>query len=326
MALLRSAEKKDVAGVMVLAKALNSYNLPFDRKVIRDLVRTSIRSFQGKLPKSKAKYLFVIEEPSSKKIFGVSLIIARQGTPQDPHIYLERHREKKKTYLKFGSTTHGPTEIGGLVLRRPYRRRRQKFGKQLSWIRFLYMARHPERFESRVLAEFLPPLQKGKGSLFWDVVGKPFTGLSYREADRLSVYSKDFVFSFFPKGKIDTARLPKRVRRLLGTVAREARPACRMLQEIGFRTSGRIEPFDGGPYYEAKRRNIAVIRKVKTFRFQKKEWFRENHQALFLLERKGRVRSCVGRFQRQNREFHLDEATQKLLGPKKGDMILFVPL
>ncbi|MBI4437131.1 MAG: arginine N-succinyltransferase [Candidatus Omnitrophica bacterium] len=269
MVFLRSVEKKDFPAVLSLAKELDSYNLPDDPKVIRNLIRTSVLSFQGKLPRTKAKYLFVIEEEISKKIFGSSLIIARQGTPSSPHIYLEKGRDRKGGYLKFGATKQGPTEIGGLVLKKAYRRRKEKFGKQLSWARFLYMALHPERFERQVLAEFLPPLQKRKGSLFWDAFGRRFTGLSYREGDRLSVYTKKFIFDLFPKGKVYLSHFPKKVRALLGKVGKEAIPACRMLQAIGFHPNGRIEPFDGGPYYEVERKKISVIRKAKKFRFQK---------------------------------------------------------
>ena len=269
MALLRSVEKKDFRAVLSLAKELDSYNLPNDPKVIRNLIRTSLLSFRGRLPRTKAKYLFVIEEEISKSIFGSSLIIARQGTASSPHIYMEMRNDPRGKYLQFGATKQGPTEIGGLVLKKAYRRRREKFGKQLSWVRFLYMALHPERFERRVLAEFLPPLAKGKRSLFWDAFGKRLTGLSYREADRLSVYTKEFIFDLFPKNKIYFSCFPKRVRAILGKVGKETIPACRMLEAIGFRPNGRIEPFDGGPYYEAERKNITVIRKGKKLLFQK---------------------------------------------------------
>jgi len=320
MVFLRSVEKRDFRAVLALAKELNSYNLPFDRRMIRNLIETSIRSFQGKVPRTKAKYLFVIEDYPSKEIFGASLVIAQQGTSQSPHIYFEKDR----SYLKFGATKDGPTEIGGLVLKRPYRRRKEKFGKQLSWVRFLYMALHPERFGKRVLAEFLPPLKKGKGSLFWDALGRRFTGLSYREADRLSVYTKEFVFDLFPK-KVTIAFLPKRVQWLLGEVAPEARPACRMLKQIGFHQTTRIEPFDGGPYYEAERRKIAVIRRIQKASFQGKSGrIKRGQQTLLFLEQKGKVRACVGMSQSRKGKLFLDDITEKLLKSKEGQTILYV--
>lgn len=289
MVLIRSAEKKDFSAVLSIAKELDSYNLPYDRKVIRDLIRTSELSFRGKLPRSKAKYLFVMEDEKSKKIFGTSLIVAQQGTPRSPHIYYER----RGGVLWFDSTTRGPTEIGGLFLKKGYRNRKEKFGKQLSWVRFLYMALHPERFGRRILAEFLPPFEKGRENLFWNFLGKRFTGLSYREADRLSVYTKKFVFDLLPK-KILVRYLPKETQALLGKVGKEAIPACRMLQKIGFRKTNRIEPFDGGPYYEAKREEIAVIRRAKRLR-ERKAILQRGKETLFLVEKAGKVRAHVGK-------------------------------
>lgn len=317
MVLLRSVAKKDFPTVLSLARLLNSYNLPHDRRFIRKLIQSSIRSFQGKLPKTKAKYLFVIETLPSKKVFGASLIVAQQGTPASPHIYYE----KEGSLLRFGATKNGPTEIGGLILQHPFRRRKEKFGKQLSWVRFLYMTSHPERFGKQVLAEFLPPLPKGK-SFFWDAVGKRFTGLSYRQADRLSIDTKEFVFDLFPK-KLRIASLPEKVRSLLGKVAPQAEGACRMLEEIGFRQIQRIEPFDGGPYYAAGRGNIAVIQGTKRGRFEGENGRRVS--ALMLVERQGKIRACVGGYHRLGERLFLDETTQHLLGVRKGEKILYVP-
>ena len=320
MALLRSAARGDLKAVLRLAKALDSYNLPFDPKIIRKLIETSIRSFQGKMPRAKAKYLFVIEDPESKKIFGASLIVAKQGTTASPHIYFE----KRKGLLHFGATSDGPTEIGGLILQRLYRRRKERYGKQLSWVRFLYMACHPERFGQKILAEFLPPLPKGK-SLFWEAVGRRVTGLAYREADHLSVYTKQFIFDLFPK-KIEISRLPGRVHTVLGKVAPQAEGAGRMLKRIGFRQMGRIEPFDGGPYYEAERTKITVIRKAVKAAFEKNESaLTEGIRALLLLERKGKVRGCVGVCRFQKGKLFLDSQAAKLLAPKRREAILLVP-
>lgn len=320
MALLRSVEKRDGAALLSLAKALDSYNLPFDRKIIRGLIETSCRSFEGKVSKGRAKYLFVIEDEMTKKIFGASLIVAKQGTAASPHIYFE----KRRGLLHFGATRNGPTEIGGLILQRPFRARTEKFGKQIAWIRFLYMVAHPDRFGEKVLAEFLPPLPGGK-SPFWDTVGRRFTGLSYREADHLSVYTKAFIFALFPK-KIRIASLPGKVRSVIGKVAPQAEGACRMLRRIGFRQTNRVEPFDGGPYYEARRRAITVIRHAATGRFKGSASFLpDGKKALVFLERRGKVRGGVAFLRCQKREIFLDGKTVRLLKPRRGEAVLWVP-
>ena len=55
--------------------------------------------------------------------------------------------------LSIGYNYDGPTEIGGLVVDPPYRSGPEKPGKQLSFVRFLFMAQHRRLFRDRVLAE-----------------------------------------------------------------------------------------------------------------------------------------------------------------------------
>jgi len=318
MIILRSARNTDYPAVLRLAHQLNSYNLPYDEKIIRDLIHSSERSFCGKRPKAGAKYLFVMENTSSKDILGASLIIARQGTRRSPHIYFE----KKGIFLRFGSQTHGPTEIGGLILKKKYRGKKEKLGKQLSWVRFLYMAQHLQRFERNVLVEFLPPFHSGK-SVFWEAVGKRFTGLSYREADRLSVYTKKFIFDCFPR-KINMRHLPKKAQKEVGKVSPQAKGACALLTKIGFRKTNRIEPFDGGPYYEAPLRKIAVIQKVQKVRFAG-HLLRNGKKMLFLMDRKGKVRAAVGLCETRGRNLFMDRKTIKTFQPRRKESILCVP-
>src|SRR5574340_77246 len=69
----------------------------------------------------------------------------------------------------------------------------ERAGKQLSFVRFLYMAIHPDRFRETVLAELMPPLTRDGRSLFWDAFGKRFTDLEYPEADKRSRENKEFI-------------------------------------------------------------------------------------------------------------------------------------
>ena len=78
------------------------------------------------------------------------------------------------------------------------RSRPERIGKQLSWVRFSYIGRHLKRFQNRVIAEMLPPTIGDQGNIFWDHYGKRVTGLSFREADRLSAHDKEFIPALFP--------------------------------------------------------------------------------------------------------------------------------
>ena len=59
--------------------------------------------------------------------------------------------------LRLGASYDGPTEIGGLILAPQYRGDPHQLGKQLSYVRFLFMAMHPERCRPTVISELLPP-------------------------------------------------------------------------------------------------------------------------------------------------------------------------
>lgn len=335
MFLLRSANRRDLHGVLQLAKLLDSYNLADDKNYIRSLLHVSEASFAGDLSKEESRYLFVLEDTQRKEIIGSSLILAKHGTRESPHLYLDVFTERRtsrtlgKTVthrcLKFGRETDGPTEVGGLVLKPHYRRHRHRHGLQLSWVRFLYMALHPARFQRRVLVEFLPPLRPGKGggNPFWDALGARFLGLPYHEADHLSIANKEFILSLFPKEKIYCDLLPKEVLSSFGQVGPHGIHACHALQRIGFRYLNQVEPFDGGPYYGATVDQIQVIRKACKGRVAiGKEG---SQKVLVLAEREGLIRAAVVGVQRRGKELIFSTDLAKPLKLSDGDTVIYVP-
>ncbi|HZZ86260.1 MAG TPA: arginine N-succinyltransferase [Anaeromyxobacteraceae bacterium] len=271
MYLLRDAQKSDLKGLGALAAVLNSVNLPNDERALAEIVELSCRSFQGRIrePLQRA-YVFVLEEPRTGRVAGTSMLIAQHGTRESPCTFfnvstrehysstLDRHFEHQ--VLSIGYHFDGPTEIGGLVVHPADRARPDQAGKQLSLVRFLYLAMFPERFRDTVLAELMPPLAPGGKSPFWESCGKRFTGLEYQEADKRSRENKEFIQQLFPSGDLYATLLPPRVQRLLGAVGPATEPARRMLEAIGFRRVSRIDPFDGGPHYEARRDEILPVR------------------------------------------------------------------
>ncbi len=240
---IRQARSSDLAALWPLARQLNSYNLPADRRMLAKLVAVSVRAFRGAMPRSRARYLFVLEELARRRVIGCSLIIAKHGTPALPHLWMDVKRRRTRRLLQLGMTTNGPTEVGGLVLLPAYRGHPQQLGVQLSYVRFTYMAMHPERFEPRVLVEYLPPLTPRGESALWRVFGQRFTGLSYRAADRLSMTNKEFIWRLFPHTPIDAGFFPPEVRAQLGVVHPAATGACAMLRRVGFRYLRQVEPF-----------------------------------------------------------------------------------
>ena len=282
MFLIRNAEPSDFKALAKLAHILDSYNLPSDAKVLKELLGHTKRAFHGKsIPPEARKFLFVSEDVISKNVVGCSLLIARHGTPRMPHIAFRVGDERKKSdtirrsvrhqTLKLYVNREGFTEIGGLVILPPFRGLKEHVGKQLSYARFAYMAWHPTRFRPKVLVEFLPELDPIKGNKFWDVLGARFTHLSYREADRLSIHDKEFILSLFPTEKLYCGLLPKSAIKDLGVPGPGAKASIRVLEKIGFRYLKQVDPFDGGPHYGAARQTIPIVRATRFLKVPKKE-------------------------------------------------------
>jgi arginine N-succinyltransferase len=206
------------------------------------------------------------------------MVIAQHGTREAPHLYFdvltdERYSETlgrhfQHRVLRLGANYDGPTEIGGLILLPEYRGSPDQIGKQLSYVRFLFMAMHPEWFRARVLSELLPPLEPDGRSLLWEHLGRKFTGLSYLEADRISKENKEFIRTLFPSSEIYASVFPKRVQRLIGRVGPQSKGVEKMLKRVGFRYSNRIDPFDGGPHYEADFDAIRLVHDARKLPFR----------------------------------------------------------
>lgn len=273
---IRAVRREDLQQLTDLAKQFNLLNLPGDKKVLLEKIQRSEASFAGDLPKDKSEYVFVVEDVEEGLVVGSSLIIAKHGSDQAPHCYfkiLKRDHFSQDLgigfihqVLRFQLDTDGPTEIGGLLVDKTYRGRPEKLGKQISLSRFVYMALNPDRFEERVLCELTPPLTEEGRSEFWEALGRRFTGLPYQEADLLSQTNKEFIESLFPEEDIYLSLLDSKARLVLGRVGEATKPAQHLLESIGFEYLDEVDPFDGGPHYGAKTKEILPIKHGKLLR------------------------------------------------------------
>lgn len=267
----------DSTQILRLARVLDSINLPTEKDALATFIRRSVLSFRGKLKDHQDRiYLFVLEECATRRIAGTALIIAKHGTPESPHFYLEMATDQRysktlkkmfrHTYLTLRRSMDGPTEVGGLIVDPTFRQHPAKIGKQISFVRFLYLAAHPDRFEDEVIAEMMPPLTADKESLFWECYGKRVTGLSFREADKLSTKDKEFIDALFPPIPLYVCMFPVEVQEQLATVGPDTQGAVHLLEKIGLRFLRHVDPFDGGPYYGAKVKDVLLVQQFRRYR------------------------------------------------------------
>jgi arginine N-succinyltransferase len=280
MILLREIQENDLDALERFAQIPGFINLPNDKEMLRDKILSSIASFRNPAPaktegKIEGKYIFVAEDIENHRVLGTSMIAAQHGTADSPHFYFEVSTEEKFSEtintgfihgtLKLKYDTNGPSEIGGLVLDPEHRNSEARVGRQISFVRFLYLGLNKNRFRRKLLAELLPPLNKKGQSPLWEAIGRRFTNMDYWEADQLCQKSKEFIFSLFPSGKIYTTFLPAEARNAIGRVGRDTEPVLHMLKKIGFAYKNQVDPFDGGPHLWSNVDDLLPLKKLNTY-------------------------------------------------------------
>lgn len=252
--------------------------------------------------RSSRAYMFTLEglDDAHQGLAGTSSISAGMGDTENPNLSFQLVRVVRRSEdlaireerpqggvdYTFGEIDHvhaimyrdmaSPTELGGLLLKPEMRGagrgkggsrlRAPSYGKFLSWVRFHYIARNPNWFSETMLAEMMAPIDPyNDGNPFWRHVIRKFIGLSYQKADRLSTRKREFMYTLLPH-QINLSLLPDEVLNCLGQVNEATVPARRMLEQVGFRFTQRIDPFDAGPHLEANRNEVTPIAATRPYR------------------------------------------------------------
>jgi arginine N-succinyltransferase len=267
---LRGVLPQDHDHLLQVARFLNSVNLPDSSETIAQIIEHSTKSFTGEIRDPKrSEYVFVLEDLAKQRVVGTSMIIGQLGRREAPYIYFDVRSEEKysssldkhfhHTVLRIGYSYDGPTEIGGIVLLPEYRLVPERLGQFLSYVRFLFIAMHRDRFRDEVLAELLPPLEPDGTSHLWEALGRRFTGMTYMEADKLSKRNKEFIKALFPEGDVYASLLAPEAQKVIGEVGQQTKGVEKLLRRIGFRYCERIDPFDGGPHFLADTDEITLV-------------------------------------------------------------------
>lgn len=333
---VRAARREDLQQLYELARQFTLLNLPADRRAIETKIERSQASFAGELSKAEAEYIFVVEDAEQDMVTGCSMILAKNGTPNSPNFsfkVLKKERFSRELgigfihqILRLNANTDGPTEVGGLVVDRAYRRRPEKVGRMISLSRFVYIGMEPERFENELHSEMAPPLTDEGRSEFWEALGRRFTGMPYQEADQISSQNNGFIQSLFPEEDIYLALLDSKARLVLGRVGNETQAALHLLNRIGFKYKEEVDPFDGGPHLSCQRQDCAIIRGLKKYKLKKSSGGQFDGLALIGLNRDEGYWGSASSFRVEANEVALPEKTWILLGLNEGEDIFLSPL
>jgi arginine N-succinyltransferase len=290
---IRQAKAKDAPTLAKMARMVYFINLPPNEQILTDKIQHSqncfVRAAGGDVADSgrgrrshRAGYsgmtsmeedseffMFVIEEIETDSPVGTSQVRAHQGGPGNPNWSLKLDQRRFHSEQLGQGTTHtvarlygdetGPTELGGLILQPSHRGHKLRPGRLLSFVRFHFIGLYREVFSDRVIAEMMGPVSNDGDNEFWDHFGRKFIPVKFAEADRFCQHNRKFIDELLPKDDIYLTLFPLEVQNVVGVVSRETLPARRLLESMGFKFKGFVDPFDGGPHLDATTSEIPLV-------------------------------------------------------------------
>lgn len=334
--IVRSAQREDIQQIYELARQFTLLNLPAEKRAIEQKVERSIASFNGEHTRNDAEYMFVVVDCESDEIAGSSMVIAKNGTPNSPNFSFKVIKKERFSrdlgvgfihqILRLHANTNGPTEVGGLVVDKAYRRRPERVGRLISLSRFVYIGMNPTAFESELHSEMAPPLTEEGRSEFWEALGRRFTGMNYNEADLISSQNNGFIQSLFPEEDIYLALLDSKARLVLGRVGAETQPALSLLQRIGFKYKDEVDPFDGGPHLGCPTNECTVIANMRKLKVKRSQAGPFDKTALLGILRDQMYIGTSSLYHIESHELTLPESTWAKLNLSEGEEIYFSPI
>jgi len=269
MLIVRPAGPADLDSLMELAvlSGRGFTSLPEDEATLLDRLSLSEASFTDAIGPREAWYTLMLEDSETGRIEGLCGVRAAVGVGR-PHFSF-----RVMTLAQFSSAINmrfdhqalvlvnecsGWTEVGSLYLRPE--RRSGGAGSLLARSRYMLIGTERQRFSETVMAELRGYFAPDGTCPFWEGVASKFFRLPFDQADHM-VMSTDgqFILDLAPRHPIYVELIANSAREAIGRVHIEGEAARAMLEQEGFRGSGLIDIFDGGPTYSVPRDAIRTI-------------------------------------------------------------------
>ena len=161
--IIRPVTRHDTDAVLKIAKAagIGMTSLPADPDVLAAKVERAASSFEQILTNpNDALYFFVLEDPESGEIVGTCGVEGRIGLKRPMYSYklttVTQYSDaldifSRNEMLQMVNDYSGVSELVSLFLLPEYRR--DRLGRFLSRVRFMFMGAHPSYFDDRTIAE-----------------------------------------------------------------------------------------------------------------------------------------------------------------------------
>jgi arginine N-succinyltransferase len=332
---VRPANGDDFRAMYQMAKLTGGgfTNLPADKDTLIGKLARSDKSF-GRRQDNQAGdlFVFVLEDPKSKKIRGTCQVFGQVGVVQPFYSYhistlTQSSPELGKTFrnqrLSLTTDLEGCSEVGGLFLHPEMRA--SGLGGLLARSRYLFMKSHRARFGDRTLAELRGVMDEAGHAPFWDALAGKFFGMSFPEADEFNgIHGTKFIADLMPRSPIYVALLTDEARAVIGQPHPSGRAALRMLEQEGFSFDRYVDIFDGGPTVTSRTDDIRTVREASEERIAE---IGEggSTKVLAAAGRLKRFRACCASISKASKKgIVIDREAAELLEVEVGDTVLTV--
>lgn len=270
MLVVRAATLADLSQVYGLAEQshIGVTSLPTDMAKLREKIIASTTSLDADVMfHGEESYFFVLEDNATGRLHGCAGIVASAGFSEPFYSYrndtfVHASREfgihSKAHVLSLCHDLTGYTQLTSFYVDPDFRNSAAAEGLLRS--RLMFLASHPARFASHVVAELIGHSDETGESPFWNAVGRNFFDVSYDEAERLcSLHSRTFIAELMPSYPLYVSLLPDDAQEVMGAVHPQAALSHDVLIREGFESDRYIDIFDGGPTLKADLASIQTV-------------------------------------------------------------------
>ena len=330
MLIVRPAGPADLDSLMELAilSGRGFTSLPEDEATLLDRLSLSEASFTGTIPQREAWYTLMLEDTETGRIEGLCGVRAAVGVAR-PHFSF-----RVMTLAQFSSAIStrfdhqalvlvnecaGWTEVGSLYLRPE--RRSGGAGSLLARSRYMLIGVDRQRFSETVMAELRGYFSPDGTCPFWEGVASKFFRLPFEQADHM-VMSTDgqFILDLAPRHPIYVELIDRAAQDAIGKVHVEGEAARAMLEHEGFRGSGLVDIFDGGPTYSVPRDTIKTVERTEALAATPGDPADAPERLVSTASVSG-FRAARARVRIDGSGAVLDAAVMEAMGLKTGDMV-----
>lgn len=271
---VRHVTLEDHAAILDLARqaGFGMTSLPPDAEVLHQKISRAVGSVSGEEEwRGKESFLFVLVDPEEDAVVGTCGIKSHIGQDQPFYSYKlstvtqfcqSMNIRSPQKVLHMVNDYDGASEIGSLFLSAAYRR--DRIGRFLSRMRFLFIAEFRDYFDERVISEIRGTHDEEGNSPFYDSIARHFFQMDFHQADYTNAtHGNQFIADLMPKYPIYVNLLPKAAQATIGKPFSDSAAAVAMLEREGFRYNSYLDVFDGGPTLEVRAGDIRTVRESR---------------------------------------------------------------